>query len=224
MRRCLIFLFCPALSGCLAMGYPDISATPCVSVESSDIRAFLVSSRWQQSGRPQPLDGCQEISAAPVVAGCVEPQWNAYFRYHYIAFLTFSFYEQDKEILLYRPGYETVNIPVRAWWNVCAREPLRVEWKKAPDLAAQVMALAQITRFWSRDKDVLHFGAQEYRRLADYPEAGQTTQQPPREELLPLSIVELQGEGFLTTQQPTREELLRRARELEETAKEYSSN
>jgi hypothetical protein len=141
VSRFVVFAFCPLLSGCFAFGYPSICATPAVAVDAPDARAFLVSSGFREWGPwiTGPFSIWHEVKQVPIAAAKVQPQWNSHFTYCYFVFpFAAGAYSQAKEIVLYRPGYETVSFPVRNWLNVCGKEPLRVMWKAAPDLDSQV--------------------------------------------------------------------------------------
>jgi hypothetical protein len=93
-------------------------------------------------------------------------------------------------VLLYRPGFETVDIPARAWWQSLGwSQPQPVAWKEAPDLPAQEEALNNVVqpRFdppRKGSKAVLQFAAQEYARLADSPFALALSMSDTRERLL----------------------------------------
>jgi hypothetical protein len=142
---CLIF---PFLSGCLALGYPSVTRTPPVAVDAPDVHAFLVTtdsdsgggviSGWLQHGR-----GVREL---PVAEATVKPQWDTHFSYYYLFFPFSGSSSRNREVLLYRPGYELVDLPSQAWWECLGSgKPVRVTWKPARDVKAQEKALAKLT-------------------------------------------------------------------------------
>jgi hypothetical protein len=206
MPRFLVLFVFPLLAGCYAFGYPVINATPAVDVDAPDVHAFLVSSGHELSGPAitGPLSFWHRVKEVPITAGQVVPQWNSHFYYDYLVFpILMGEYSQDKTILLYRPGYETVVVPVKNWWNVCGKAPLRVQWKEAPDLDAQVKALEQIVptspeqfsfHGHNYEPEVLCFAAQEYRRLAESKQAEGPDHQTFRDELLSRAR-KLEAEG-----------------------------
>ena len=77
------------------------------------------------------------------------------------------------------------------WWHLSGSSvPEQVAWKEARDLPAQKAAVDRVAsrklpRFLS--KEVLHFAAQEYARLADSPLAAAPAMAATRQELLVLA-------------------------------------
>jgi hypothetical protein len=168
-----------------------------VAVGEPDVRAFLVTSRWHGGGCV--IAGWVEISndvqEVPVASAMVSPQRDAYFAYHYLLFPFGGSCSHSMTVLLYRPGYETVEVSPRSWWQSLGGDrPVSVTWKEAPNLAAQEEALTKIVpdhRGPSFRPAVAKFAAREYARLADSP---------------------------LAIAPETHERLLARARELEQLA------
>src|SRR5262245_16986403 len=117
MRCWPVLLLCPCLAGCLALGYPTISRTPEVTVPADDVRAFRVSSEMTASGplATAPIQLSSSVEEIPVVDATVEPQRDASFSYYYLVFPYSGYRSRTVEVLLYRPGYETVEVPARPW-------------------------------------------------------------------------------------------------------------
>jgi hypothetical protein len=189
MRFWPVFLTCPFLAGCVGFGYPDISRTPAVAVPTTEVRAFRVISDFTLSGPviTGPIHFINSVEEIPVVNGTVGPQRDAYFAYYYLVFPLGGYRSRTLEVLLYRPGYETVEIPARRWWQSgSSNVPEKVAWKEAQDLLAQKAAVDRIAsreHFSVPSKDVLRFAAREYARLADSPMAAAPAMSDTREEL-----------------------------------------
>jgi hypothetical protein len=190
MRVFVAYVTCFFFSGCLGFGYPDLSRTPAVTVDSNEVHAFRVLSQATAIGpiitSPVWLRG--SVEEIPVMSGMVGPQGDADFAYYFVLFpLLEAGHSRTLEVLLYRPGYETVVIPAHSWWLTLGREaPEKVAWKEAPDLLAQKEALDRIVEGWSLrslNKGVLEFLAQEYERLANSELAAAPTMAPSREKL-----------------------------------------
>jgi hypothetical protein len=175
MRSWLAFLLCPILSGCFAFGYPSVSQTPTLVVPGTDVHAFRFTSDWGFSGPwiTGPMTVSQAVEEIPVVEGRIDPQRNAYFAYGYTLFPILSgSHSRHVTVLLYRPGYETVEVPTRSWWrSVGGDQAERVVWKEASDLAAQEKAIERIADPFRPypGEATCHFIAQEYTRLARGP-------------------------------------------------------
>ena len=194
MRIWPAILACPLIAGCVGFGYPDISKTSTVAVPESDVRAFRETSEYTMSGPVMtgPIWVSNEIKAIPVEDGAVGPQRDAYFAYYYLVFpIANGERTRSVKVLLYRPGYETVEIPARPWWqSLGVNVPEKVAWKEAPDLPTQKAAVDRIA---SREdgrrvgKDVLRFAAGEYTRLADSPMAASPAMSATRDELRRLA-------------------------------------
>jgi hypothetical protein len=190
MRTWSVWLIFPFLSGCLALGYPSITRTPPVAVDAPDVHAFLVTEKsdsgggvitgWLQHGR--------EVRELPVAEATVKPQWDTHFSYYYLLFPYSGSSARNQEVLLYRPGYEPVELSSQAWWECLGSgQPVRVTWKRARDAQAQEKALARLAGAGGTSLDARsrEFVVAEYgrlgRRLAPpgTPDAG-----PNREHLL----------------------------------------
>jgi hypothetical protein len=166
------------MAGCLGFGYPDVSSTPALATASDEVRAFrAVSESWMRGPwMTGPIEIANRVEGIAVKGRTVGPQRNAYFTYYYLLVPVLNgSHTRTVEVLLYRPGYELVEIPARPWWSVAASNaPEKVVWKEASELLAQKAAVDRIAfRFSGQkcDKDVLHFAAREYARLASSPSA-----------------------------------------------------
>jgi hypothetical protein len=173
MKHLFALLLCPLSSGCLAFGFPSVTATPAVAVDAADVRAFRVTydslsggaliAGWVQIG--------DQIEEIPVHEMRVESQADASFCYLYMLPPFAGGHGRSVRVLLYRPGYETVEVPPRPWWQFpSAAAPERVTWKEAVDLAAEVRAVDELVekgrlRWPCSNAAVLGFVAQEYERL-----------------------------------------------------------
>jgi hypothetical protein len=191
MRAWLPLLCCPFLSGCFGFAYPSVSETPAVTVRENDVRAFRLISDWTMSGpwMTGPIQNCHSIEELPITQETVEGQQDSYFAYYYLIFPVLNGSRtRTVEVLLYRPGYETVEIPAQSrLWAWFAPKRVQAVWKPAPDLAAQEKALERIVcGYWhhSMGKATWQFAAQEYTRLAQSPLAAGPEMQKTRERLL----------------------------------------
>jgi hypothetical protein len=193
MRFWWLALPCPLLAGCLGFAYPDISQTPKVAVSAEGVHAFRVNSEITMSGpwMTGPVECSVSVAEISVVKAAVVPQRDAYLAYYYLLFPFNGSRSRTLEVLLYRPGYQVVAIPARPWWQGAGSDrPEEVAWKEAPDLPARMEAVDQIAAGGTRgtaSKDVLHFVAGEYRRLADSQAAGSAEMAAQREKLLSLA-------------------------------------
>jgi hypothetical protein len=189
MRTWSGWLIFPFLSGCMALGYPSISRTPPVAVDAPDVHAFLVTSKsdtgggvisgWVQHGR--------EVRELPVAEATVRPQWDTHFTYYYLFFPMSGSSSRSQQVLLYRPGYETVELSSQAWWECLgAGKPVRVAWKPARDARAQEKALAKVfgPRSSVLDDNSRQFAAVEYARLGRRPPTEMPDAAPNQEHLL----------------------------------------
>ncbi len=173
MPRWLALLICPFASGCLAFGYPNVTATAPAVIDSTDVRAFRVTSEstfggaiiagWIQLGK--------DIEEIPVTSS-VPSQSDASWCYWCMMFPFGRSHHREVKLLLYRPGYETVELPAEPWWRFAAhRVPAPVVWKRAVSLAAQAGALAAFDAVGHHSftglssVGVLRFLAGEYERL-----------------------------------------------------------
>jgi hypothetical protein len=176
MRWWLPLLVCPALSGCFGFAYPSFSETPAVNVKEGDVRAFRVLSEWTLSGPciTGPGGVWHSIEEIPVIKKTVERQQDSYLAYYYMIFPVLNgSRSRTLTVLLYRPGYETVEIPSRSLlgaFGETKRAP--VVWKEAVGLEAQEKAVERIIGPFPGSwlgQEALRFAAQEYARLADSP-------------------------------------------------------
>ena len=177
MRFWHICVVCPLLAGCVGFAYPDVSRTPTVALPAADVHAFRVVSQLTMSGpwMTGPVQFGETVDEIPVTSGAVGPEREAYISYYYLVFPFNGSHSRTLTVLLYRPGYEIVEVPARPWWRAPGGgPPEEVAWKKAPDLTAEKAAVDRIaSREGGRSpsKDVLRFAAEEYARLADSPAA-----------------------------------------------------
>src|SRR5690242_17494757 len=130
MRLCLALVL-PLLPGCLAFGYPSVSRTPPLAVPEPDARAFLATSEFTRGGCV--IAGSVQLSRSvreiPVRAAAVPSQWDSYFSYYYLLFPFTGCNAHSARVLLYRPGYETVEVRPRPWWQCLDGRPVGVTWK-----------------------------------------------------------------------------------------------
>ena len=190
MRSWLPLLVCPLMSGCFAFGYPSITETPSIMVAEDSVRAFRIT--WQLTRYGGAIAGAirlsQDIEEIPIVATTVAGQEQVYFAYGYLLFPFAGSESRSLSVLLYRPGYETVEVPARSWWRCLGPDkPLHVEWKPARDLEAQVSALEKVINTIYKGKlkpEVAQFAAQEYTRLAQSPLASSPEKADLRDRLL----------------------------------------
>ncbi|HZT83082.1 MAG TPA: hypothetical protein VFA26_22835 [Gemmataceae bacterium] len=192
MRLWPAFLTCPLLAGCLGFGYPDLSRTPPVAVPTDGVRAFRVVSAMTMSGpiMTGPIQCNGWVEEIPIVNGTVRPQHDACFSYYYLIFPFNGSRSRGLKVVLYRPGYEIVEVPARPWWQQPGGVTEKVAWKEAPDLPAQKAAVDRIIAGFQLavpSKEVLQFAAQEYARLADSPLAAVPEMAATREELRKLA-------------------------------------
>ena len=179
MRAAHLFLLLPFLSGCLAYGYLSICRTPAVSVPEDNVRAFRVDWDEEHSGYALNCPNCRyEVSEIEVLAGSVSAQNDAYFCYGSLFYPGFIWARtRDMSLLLYRPGFETVELAEQpllklVWPNLAEK----VAWKEAPTLMAQEESLKRVLTPSSHvngviseislDRNSLQFAAREYARLA----------------------------------------------------------
>jgi hypothetical protein len=193
MGRWTTLLVLPFASGCMGFGYPSVSQTPRVNVPDANVRAFRDEGQITFTGpiMTGPVYASGSVKEIPVVAAKVEPQTYAYFPYYYLIFPFQGSTSGDMSVLLYRPGFQTVEVPARPWWRFPGwTEPERVVWKEASDLAAQMEALEKVLpKNFDReenflDKNVREFAAREYARLAADPRALAPGMEKTRERLL----------------------------------------
>ncbi|HMF13009.1 MAG TPA: hypothetical protein VKE94_11910 [Gemmataceae bacterium] len=140
------------------------------------MHAFRVVSESWMSGPWMigPIEIANRVEEIPVKDGAVGPLRDAYFAYYYLILPVLEgSHSRTVDVLLYRRGYELVEIPARPWWSASGSDlPEKVSWNEAPDLLAQKTAVDRIAFRFGRqpfEKDVLQFAASEYARLTDCP-------------------------------------------------------
>src|SRR5262245_49755324 len=176
MRWWLPLLLCPVVSGCFGFAYPSFSETPAVNVKGDNVRAFRVLSECTVSGPciTGPVQFSRSVHEIPVARATVDPQQDSYLAYNYMVFPVLNgSRSRTLKVLLYRPGYETVEIPSRSLleaFGETKRGP--IIWKEAVGLEAQEQALERVISQnpgLGLNQEGLQFAAQEYARLADSP-------------------------------------------------------
>jgi hypothetical protein len=184
-------LCCPFLAGCFGFAYPSITETPSVTIAERDVRAFRKTSGRTFYGAliAGAIDIYDDVEEIPLIEATVAPQTQTYFAYDYVLFPFGGSEWRSLRVVLYRPGYEAVELPARAWLRSIGRKQLeQVQWKPAIDLDAQTRAIdAVVLRSWNwyvGNGKVLQFAAQEYARLAESPLAGAPEAKEAREKLL----------------------------------------
>jgi hypothetical protein len=175
MARWFLLLTCPFLPGCLAFGYPSVTYTPAVSNLEEDVHAFKAT--WGDGGMSLIMTGGEwledSIDELPLCRGTLESQRQSYFAY-FVGGIPVSFSKHlGWSVLLYRPGYEVIEVSSR-WWGRHVLEPRidKLAWKPATDLDAQVKALQELCPEPGRriaSERVRQFVAHEYERLAASP-------------------------------------------------------
>ena len=122
-----------------------------------------------------PVQFGETVDEIPVTSGAVGPEREAYISYYYLVFPFNGSHSRTLTVLLYRPGYEIVEVPGPPLVaGARRRSPRGGRLEKAPDLTAEKAAVDRIaSREGGRSpsKDVLRFAAEEYARLADSPAA-----------------------------------------------------
>jgi hypothetical protein len=192
MRAWLPLLLCPLFSGCFGFAYPSITETPSTAIAEKDVRAFRKTSGRTFYGAliAGAIGISDEVEEIPILEATVAPQTQTYFAYGFIIFPLFGVSEsRSLRVVLYRPGYEAVELPARAWWRSIGAKHLEdVQWKPAVDLEAQMHAVdAVVLRSWKDyvgNPKVLKFAAQEYARLAQSPLAAASQMREIRDKLL----------------------------------------
>lgn len=174
MPRFALLVLLPLLQGCIAFGYPSVTYTPEVTCLDEDVHAFKRS--WGRDGTCMIMTGgewiADNIEELPVDDGHLAGQRFAYFPY-VIGGIPVSFSDSRSwSIILYRPGFEVVELPSRWWLKRPFESTLeKIDWKPALDLAAQINAIEQICSDPHRSirhcsEHVRQFAAREYERLA----------------------------------------------------------
>ncbi len=142
-RFCFLLLF-PLLPGCLAFGYPSATYTPQIPSLPPDVHAFK--STFSTSGMSIIMPGGKSISASieriPIEDGRLDSLQHTYFAYFLGGFPVNFSEHHDWRLLLYRPGYEIIEIPSR--W--CGRKLFesqidQLAWKPATDIDSQLATL-----------------------------------------------------------------------------------
>jgi hypothetical protein len=174
MRYGPILVMLPFLSGCFAYGYPSVCRTPPLSVPEENVRAFRVVTEVEASGPvlTGPIMFATDVVEIPVMSARVESQKESYFAYYYLLFPFTGDRARNMSVLLYRPGYQTVAVEERPWWQFAnLSEPEKVVWKEAPSLEDQEEALKKVVGHdlspKRRNRKVLELAVQEYTRLAE---------------------------------------------------------
>jgi len=175
VSRISLLLVLPFLQGCLALGYPSMTYTPEVSLPEPEVHAFK--STWGKGGIWIAMTGGywleSSIEELPIHDGHLASQGQSYFAY-FVGGFPVSFSEaRFWSLLLYRPGYEIIEVPSRWRGRELFESPIdKLAWKPAPDLDSQVKALEKLCPEFGLPKpgdNVRQFVAQEYRRLATSP-------------------------------------------------------
>jgi hypothetical protein len=167
-----MLLACSLSSGCLFLVVPEVSRTSEVAVHSDDVRAFRVTTTHSFGTLvgPSGYRDFTELQEVPVVAAKLEPQQDAQLAGLFYLFPLVHYSSYDFEVVLYRPGYETVTVTAWPWWfplGYCSAQS--VDWKKCPDLLAQEKVLKGLLERSSHslfDAKLLRFAAGEFERLA----------------------------------------------------------
>jgi hypothetical protein len=139
-----------------------------------------------------PIEVADRVEEIPVNNGTVSAQRDACFAYSYLIFPVLNgSHFRTIDVLLYRRGYELIEIPARPWWSASGSGVAeKVAWKEAHDLLTQKAAVDRIAFRFGRqpyDKDVLRFAAREYACLADSPMAASPEASTTRDELRRLA-------------------------------------
>ena len=170
MPRFSFFLIFPFLPGCLAFGYPSATYTPPVASLPPDVHAF----KWTYNtgGMSMIMTGGERVSTKveklPIEDGRLDSLHHAYFAY-FLGGVPVSFSEHHRwKILLYRPGYEMLEIPSH-WCGQKVFQPNvdRLPWTPAKDLNSQLAALDVIcpAEFATPSAEVRRFVDLERERL-----------------------------------------------------------
>jgi hypothetical protein len=147
MPRLCLLLILPFLPGCLAVGYPSVTYTPSVASLPPDVHAFR--STFEIGGMSIIMTGGERIGGSveeiPITDGRLDSLDHVYFAYD-IGGIPVTFFERhDWKILLYRPGYELIEIPSR-WYGEKLFQPRidHLDWKPANDIESQLANLDRI--------------------------------------------------------------------------------
>ncbi len=180
MPRLFFFLIFPFLPGCLAFGYPSTTYTPTVASLPSDVHVFK--STFSTGGKSIIITGGERVSwnieEIPISDGRLDSLHHAYFAYFIGGFPVSYSEHHDWKLMLYRPGFEIIEIPSR--WSARSLvasgiDPL--DWKPAKDIDSQLATLKTICPdhgFSVASPEVRRFVAQERERLGAPRAANQT--------------------------------------------------
>jgi hypothetical protein len=194
MRVAAIFLFCPLLSGCMALAYPTISRTPPIEVDEPDVQAFRVVNHFEVDTSLPAVPGLaldyQTSEMLPRTGSTLGSQGDSSFNYVCLALLAAKGHSQWLEVRLYRRGYQTVCIPAVSWlW--CLDHVARPKWEKLEKLEDLETAIEKIEPSPSpslcspdASQEMRHFIAQEYRWLAQSGWAAGADREKDRQRLL----------------------------------------
>lgn len=171
MRIYWIFLVFPFTSGCLGWAYPVCRQTPPIPVQENDVRAFRKTTEDGFYGCL--IAGCvtmgRNLNEIAIIDGAVPSQSDSHLCYHYLAFPFAGSHFKSLATVLYRPGYEVVEIPGRPWW-LAWKKAQPIKWKVAPDLPSQEKILDTLSEgnsfLFTADDKTLDFFVNEYLRLA----------------------------------------------------------
>ncbi len=172
MARIGYLLFLPFLPGCVAFGYPSVTYTPKLNIAEPDVRVFKSTTSTGGMNIVMTGGGWRggRIEEIPIDHGSVETQSDAYFAYLVGGFpVCFSEFRHFA-ILLYRPGYEIIEIPSQ-WWGLMLLhgECARFDWKPAASTQVQVETLEKLCPPNDSNlptESVRRFVAGEYERIA----------------------------------------------------------
>jgi hypothetical protein len=181
MRTAFLLLACPFLGGCIAFGYPDISRTPTIPIDVPEVHAFRVVSDSEFHGFL--ICGTfawgRTIEEIPVTDATVPAEVERSFPYAWEVYPIYGCNRhRSMAVLLYRPGYDLVEVPARNWLlSIATFEAKPIEWKPVP-FDRQVAALNRLLggsdsmlRSDHVDRNVAEFAAGEYERLSRSPDA-----------------------------------------------------
>jgi hypothetical protein len=160
----------------MAFGYPSVTGTPRVANLDEDVRAFKIA--FASDGLSIVMTGGERfhcsVDETVVRQGAFDAQRNAYFAY-YVGGIPVNFHDvRSWEILLYRPGYDVIEMPSR-WWGrtLFEAEIGKLTWNRAPNLDAQEKAIERVcpdSQLYNVSAEVRRFASDEYMRLAGSPD------------------------------------------------------
>jgi hypothetical protein len=149
-----------------------------------DVHAFKAT--WETGGMSIILTGGESVGGSveeiPIKEGVLEPETESDFEYFAGGIPVSFFHFRGWRILLYRPGYEVIELPGRCWaFGLLQPQVDHLNWKRSQDFDAKLRAIETICSrrsFGRPNEQTLRFAAQEYERLAnehDCPSADQRT-------------------------------------------------